>query len=551
MPRTRHLGPVLSLSVALVLTACSSSTSPRTAKLTKTSTKAGLATTVRYSPPKCRETRPAPPAVVSLSSVQHDYVMTSFDQTEIRFHWYPLEHAAPTVLMGPGWGEAGATETSGTGLFGDSPIKALQAEGYHVLTWDPRGFGQSTGTITVDSAEAEGRDVQALLDWLATQPNVQLDRPTDPRVGMVGGSYGGGIQIVTAAIDCRVDAIVPTIAWHSLTTSLNKADTVKIGWSNILYSAAARRQLDPHIRSSYNAGVATGVISAADRAWFASRGPGALLAKVKIPTLFIQGTVDTLFTLDEAVTNYRILRRHGVPTAMLWYCGGHGVCLTDPGDTKRSQTATNAWLKRWLQRDTSVDTGPRVDIIDQHGTRFTAADEPVASGSPLRATGTGTLSLAAEGGSGPSTAKAQSGGPIGGIATGIAPASATNAVNVTIRAGAAPSTLVGAPMLSVTYSGTTPPGERPTRIFAQLVDDATGLVLGNQITPIAVILDGRAHKVTVPLEIVAHTLAAGETVTLQLVATTVAYAPPRFGGSIDFTRIGITVPVATGLTKAR
>ena len=22
----------------------------------------------------------------------------------------------------------------------------------------------------------------------------------------------------------------------------------------------------------------------------------------------------------------------GVPTAMLWYCGGHGVCLTNPGD---------------------------------------------------------------------------------------------------------------------------------------------------------------------------------------------------------------------------
>ena len=42
-------------------------------------------------------------------------------------------------------------------------------------------------------------------------------------------------------------------------------------------------------------------------------------------------------------------------------------------------------------------------------------------------------------------------------------------------------------------SGHAPPGARPTRVFAQLVDDATGIVLGNQITPIQVVLDGRTH----------------------------------------------------------
>ena len=369
-----------------------------------------------------------------VAGVDHDFTMTSFDGAEIRFHWFPLDHEAPTVLMGPGWGEAGATETSGTGLFGDAPIATLHDAGYHVLTWDPRGFGKSTGTITVDSADAEGRDVQRLLDWLATQPDVQLDAKTDPRVGMVGGSYGGGIQLVTAAIDCRVDAIVPTIAWHSLGTSLNKADTVKSGWSDILYNAARGRQVDPHITSAYESGQATGTISAADRAWFIGRGPGALVAKITAPTLFIQGTVDTLFTLDEAVTNYRILREHGVPTAMLWYCGGHGVCLTDAGDPRATQNATDAWLRRWLQRDTSVDTGPRVDIIDQHGTRSTGADWPLPAGTALQADGAGTLPLQDAGGAGPATAAPGSTNPIDGIATTITPARATNAVDVTITA---------------------------------------------------------------------------------------------------------------------
>ena len=89
---------------------------------------------------------------------------------------------------------------------------------------------------------------------------------------------------------------------------------------------------------------------------------------------------------------------------------------------------------------------------------------------------------------------------------------------------------------------------RPTRVFAQLVDDTTGLVLGNQITPIAVTLDGQPHTVTVPLEVVAFTAHPGTSVTLQIVATTVAYAQPRLGGKIHFSAISISIPTGTGIT---
>jgi hypothetical protein len=60
-----------------------------------------------------------------------------------------------------------------------------------VLTWDSRGFGESGGTATVDYKGFEGRDVKALLTWLAKQPEARLDR--DPRVGMHGVSYAGAI----------------------------------------------------------------------------------------------------------------------------------------------------------------------------------------------------------------------------------------------------------------------------------------------------------------------------------------------------------------------
>jgi ABC-2 type transport system ATP-binding protein len=106
---------------------------------------------------------------------------------------------------------------------------------------------------------------------------------------------------------------------------------------------------------------------------------------------------------------------------------------------------------------------------------------------------------------------------------------------------------VGAPRLTLSYSGSSPAGVRPTRVFAQLVDDATGIVLGNQVTPIQVTLDGKPHQTSVALEDIAYTAHAGTHVTLQMVATTTAYAQPRLGGSVTFDSIAVSLPVAAGL----
>jgi len=129
----------------------------------------------------------------------------------------------------------------------------------------------------------------------------------------------------------------------------------------------------------------------------------------------------------------------------------------------------------------------------------------------------------------------------------ISPGRADNAVNVPVPIDAA-ANVVGAPKVTLTYEGTSPPGPQPTRVFAQLVDEATGLVLGNQITPIDVTLDGASHTTAVPLEMVAYTAKAGALLTLQLVATTTAYASPRLGGTINFTAVNVELPTVTGVT---
>src|SRR5919108_3344935 len=394
--------------------------------------------------PACDRPVEPPPRSAAVRGRPNDRDITSFDGTRIRAHWFPLrsgEDPAPTVLMGPGWGQAGDTDVRTPGILGAISIAQLREHGFNVMTWDPRGFGESGGTVEVDSPDAEARDVSVLLDWIAARRGVQLDRRGDPRAGMIGASYGGGIQTVTAATDCRVDAIVPIMAWHSLRTSLYKADTAKIGWGNILSTVSEGRHVDPHVTRASRAMNRTGVLDPADVEWFADRGPGDLVGDITAPTLLVQGTVDTLFTLDEAISNYRILRDNGVPVSMLWYCGGHGTCLTGGADAGSDDTGTDrvgeaamAWLERYVEDDPDADTGPRFEFVDQTGAFHAADDYPLPSGTPVTASGSGRLDLVAEGGAGPVTDPPPATGPdpLRPLVLPVTPAPATNAVEVAI-----------------------------------------------------------------------------------------------------------------------
>ncbi len=545
----------LSLALASVLAACSGSDGGAARDAGDTAS-SSTSSTPTAAPAVCEPPVDTVPVVATpVPGSETDLDLVSFDRTEIRAHWFPLpgataESPAPTVLMGPGWSLAGDTDLNAVGILGAIDIATLRAAGYNVLTWDPRGFGASGGVAQVNSVDAEARDVQQLLDWVADQEVAQLDAERDPAVGMVGGSYGGGIQLVTAAIDCRVDALVPIVAWHSLRTSLYKADTVKTGWATKLTDASASGRVDPHVTSARDTGLATGRLSDEDLQWFVDRGPGELVEQITVPTLIVQGTVDTLFTLDEGVTNYLVLEGNGVPVAMLWYCEGHGVCLTDPGDERRVSDAALAWLDRYVKDDESIDTGPGFDVIDQHGVRYTAERYTDADGTPLTATGRGHLDLVHGGGAGPVPLPEGANGLLSNLVQPITPARATNAVDVTLEVDGGPHLVVGAPEVTLEYMGTPGQGERPQRVFAQLVDETSGLVIGNQITPIQVELDGEPHTVTVPLEMIAFAAEPGARITLQLVATTVAYAQPQLGGSIELERIELSLPVSTSLAPA-
>jgi ABC-2 type transport system ATP-binding protein len=463
-------------------------------------------------------------AALAAPAVAREAVVRSFDGTELHVSFHPAEglkpgKRAPTILQTHGWGQrrerspdAATSET--TGNVGTGPLRKA---GFNVLTWDSRGFGESGGTVTVDHKDYEGRDVKALLTWLARQPEARRDGRRDPRVGMHGVSYAGGIELVAAAIDRRIDAIAPSIAWHSLLTALYREDTVKGGWATLLYAAGQTGRLDPHITSAFASGATTGRLSAEDRAWFESRGPGALVDRIRVPTLLLQGTPDTLFTPSEAIANYGILRSNQVPVKMMWFCGGHGTCLTGSGPAGHFEKRVIAWLQRHVA-GRKVATGPGFEWLAddarwRHAPRF-----PPRRGTPVVGEGSGTLLL--------SPADAVSGTP-------LAAAPAANAVNVPIAEASAQ--VVGRPLLKLTYSGT----GTATHVFAQIVDEERNLVLGNQVTPLPVTLDGARHTVTRRLEGVA---AAGGRYRLQLIGGSQVYGPVRGLGAITFATARVELP---------
>src|SRR5215470_9635565 len=118
----------------------------------------------------------------------------------------------PAILLSPGFG---LTKNAVR-----AQAEYLARAGFAVLTWSPRGTGASTGQIGLNSPDYEVKDTSQLVSWLARQPRVLLDRPGDPRAGITGASYGGGLALLAGAYDHRIDAVVAQSAWNNLATAL-------------------------------------------------------------------------------------------------------------------------------------------------------------------------------------------------------------------------------------------------------------------------------------------------------------------------------------------
>ncbi len=283
-------------------------------------------------------------------------------------------HRVPAILATNGFGGSKADQANIGQGFG--------RRDYAVLSYSGLGFGGSGCKITLDDREHDGAAASQLLRFLGGDPSVvgtrddtgqpysvdfvKLDTARglayDPRVGMIGGSYGGQIQFATAAVDRRLDAIIPIITWNDLAYSLAPNNTSlpgntvsyttpgisKIGWSSAFFSlgivdGAEFATVDPTrilgcpnfddpVCPALSQLDLEGYPNASTTGYARNASITSSLDQIKIPTLLAQGEADTLFNLQESVATYAALRARAVPVKLLWQSWGHSSGTPAPGE---------------------------------------------------------------------------------------------------------------------------------------------------------------------------------------------------------------------------
>jgi ABC-2 type transport system ATP-binding protein len=239
--------------------------------------------------------------------------------------------SAPLIVHTHGWG--GWRVTGPDGFYGQqmmsgrAALKAWKA-GYWVISYDQRGWGGSYGRIEMMDPRYEVRDASAVIDWAARHlPRLRMDGPDDPRVGMLGESYGGAVQLLAAAEDPRIDAIVPIATWYDLSDALAPGGQLKMGWAGVLVSLGLSTGYDlgKFIDADYLHS-ASGRLAAPVRAELAEHSLARYCAENRLPradALIIQGMRDTLFPLDQGLAIRQCLRRGHADVRLLGMQGGH------------------------------------------------------------------------------------------------------------------------------------------------------------------------------------------------------------------------------------
>lgn len=444
------------------------------------------------------------------------------------------EGRRPAVLLAHGFG--GSKDDV------QEQAENLARDGYAVLTWSARSFGRSTGKIGLNDPKGEVQDVRKLIDWLARQPQVQLDKPGDPRVGVAGASYGGAISLLAAGYDDRVDAIAPAITYWNLSDALFPNGVFKKLWAGIFVnSGGGCAKFEPQLCRMYERVAESGTPDAQAEKLLDERSPSAVGDRIKVPTLLLQGQTDSLFPLGQADAAAKAIRANGAPVDVDWIAGGH-----DGGDmeTGRVQARVASWFDRYLKDDKGADTGPAFRVTRTLGTdtgdgetRLSGVDADTYPGlegdlRPVALAGR-EQSFENPAGSSPPAVSALPG--IGG-AGGLAQLS-TLGVGISLDFPGQYAAFESAPVkddLQITGSPTVTVHVKSTSddavLFAKVYDVGPGRgqqVLPSQLVEPLRVEDAKAGKdVTLTLPAIDHEVQDGHRLRLVLASTDLGYASP-------------------------
>jgi predicted acyl esterase len=331
----------------------------------------------------------------------------------------PAGSSLPLVVLSHGYGGA---------KLGYEDMKPWAQRGYAVLAFSARGFGESCGSpasrladpvgcaqgwVRLDDVRYEARDIQQLAGLLADAGVVD-----GQKVGVTGGSYGGGVSLDLAVLRDRV--MLPDGSLTPWTSPAGRPMRIAgavpwIPWSDLAYALAPNgRTLDYEVTSqtadlepfgivkqSFVAGLfASGQASGyyappgadpdADLTrWFAEINAGEPYgaqeraiadelaahhsayyldhSRAPAPTLIANGWTDDLFPVDEALRYYNRTRAQypGAPLALMFLDFGHQRGQNKEADVARFQQRTYAWMDRYVRGDASAPALQGVEALTQ------------------------------------------------------------------------------------------------------------------------------------------------------------------------------------------
>jgi predicted acyl esterase len=486
---------------------------------------------------------------------------------------------APVILTTNGFGGS-KEDQAGTG-------QAFAERGYVVLSYSGLGFGGSGCNIELDDRDWDGKAAQDIVTWLAALDYVEKDAPGDPRVGMIGGSYGGQVQFAAAAVDPRVDTIVPIITWHDLAYSLAPNNVAlglqpptatpgvpKAEWTELFFALGTSQPaqhpdttpvppstcpgFDPRVCPSNATTAALGYPNADTLALLRHASVATYLDDVHVPTLLAQGEADSLFNLNEAAATYLALKARHVPVKLMFQSWGHSHLAPAPGELDLAHPEGTyqgevfaAWFDKYL-RGADVSTGPEFEFFrpwvsytgNAKPAYGSAPRYPLKDTLPLRLSGTellvgpgspvvaGSASFVAPPGGQPAsyseTSYAQDMEPAASIPPTDPPGQAVSFTTPTLFGDV---DVVGVPSLDLRLTTAVPvtsdPATQPT-LFAKLFDvapDGSVELIRRLVAPVRIAAP--SQRLTLYLPGIVHRFAAGHRLRLTVASTDQAYTSSR------------------------
>lgn len=321
----------------------------------------------------------------------------------------------PLVVVIHGYG--GSKSSSG------DIVAPLLAEGYAVLRYSTRGFGDSWGQVNLVDVHAEIGDLRSMIAQVVDRRNFFIDPSA---VAVAGASYGGGHSWLAAIAPTfttpkgnvvGIRAVAPIAAWSDLLYSLipngreresiDRPGGAKLSYINGLYASGIREDPErpypnyPEYFMGWHAwinaqeptdvdpvyrGIEDGLAGYRSAWWRQDFWSGAASAE-RVPVFVVQGFTDDLFPYAESKRMVLALQTIDPAYPVTAYLGdlGHPRASNKAGEVDHVLTLIRGWLAFHLR---GVGTPPS----GVYAALTRPRDEPFDAGNVLHVPTLGALS---------------------------------------------------------------------------------------------------------------------------------------------------------------